>query len=81
MPIFLENFSSISCKKLLYPGPHLILITPASKRQSAHQRTTWLVRVRMFLQYKCLLKNTLVGHGPPLTPSANTLAQLVKIPL
>jgi len=40
-----------------------------------------MVTVELFLQYKCLLKNTLVGHGPPLRPSANAHAQLVKIPL
>jgi len=26
------------------------------------------VRVELFLQYECLLKNTLAGHGPPLPP-------------
>jgi len=40
MPIFLENFSPISCEKTLYPSSHLALITPASKCRSAQQRTT-----------------------------------------
>jgi len=33
--IFSENFSPILCEKTLYLGPHLALITPASKRQPA----------------------------------------------
>jgi len=37
---------------------------------------SWIV-----LQYEGLLTNTLVGHGPPLPPSVNAHAQIVKIPL
>jgi len=64
--LFLENFSPISCEKLctrsLLDLNHPCLLTSIS---AAKNYT--LVRVGMFLQYECWLKN-ISGPWPSLTP-------------
>jgi len=54
MHTILENLRPFSCEKALYPGPHLVLITPANVNLRR-----WLVRVKMYLLKECLLKSTL----------------------
>jgi len=59
MLIFLENFRPFSCKKTLYPGPYLTLITLPLNFNQCSNELRRLVGVGMFSQKECLLKNTL----------------------
>jgi len=73
--------------KLLYPGPHLALITPVSyvDQRSKELLVRWLMRVGLFLHFECLLKH-ISGLQPSLVrylplPTPMLIAQLIKIPL